>query len=659
MKNRNTPPTKSGLWSKIRFALGFCNYPAYIEDRLKEADVRSALFLSAIVAAVEIGMIIRYFFLYVYREEKLKTAAEFFHYTSAFWLMFLGSGILFLYSLMYLRRKLTRLKKYSKLIIFLYCAFSMIFGMQTAVIDYSNGKMIIAFLTILMFVTVICIWRPVTSLLLTLVYGCTFICVINHYAHDDAGNPLHLKSADMVNYVTFIIVIIILEMAVFIQRYSDATKSYKLDLKSKTDDLTGIANMRKFERDSRKYMQDCISQQKVPVYLVFDIRNFHTFNDRFGYEGGDALLIKMGEKLVSVFPEEPSARESADCFCVLTAAEDYAERAASVRDWIRESYPEETYLSVRVGAFRTAQSEREARSAVDRASYAIKQIQNDEQFLIEYDSDMSKEYSLKQYVLNNLERAIKEGHIRTYYQPVVWSEDGAICGCEALARWVDPDLGFMSPGAFVPVLEEGRQIHKLDRCIYEQVCKRIRDCLDRGLPAIPISLNFSRLDFELMDAVGELESLVEKYRVPKEYLHVEITESALTNDVEGLKKAIDLLHQNGYMVWLDDFGAGYSSLNVLKDFRFDLLKIDMEFLKCFDVNKNTRKIVETIIELAEKLEMKTLAEGVEDQSAAEFLKEAGCGRQQGYYYGKPMPYEEILARLKDGTFRLRADMPQN
>ena len=161
-----------------------------------------------------------------------------------------------------------------------------------------------------------------------------------------------------------------------------------------------------------------------------------------------------------------------------------------------------------------------------------------------------------------------------------------------------------------------------------------------------------------MDAVGELETLVEKYQVPKEYLHVEITESALTNDVEGLKKAIDLLHQKGYMVWLDDFGAGYSSLNVLKDFRFDLLKIDMEFLKCFDVNKNTRKIVETIIELADKLEMKTLAEGVEDQSAAEFLKEAGCGRQQGYHYGKPMPYEEILARLKDGTFRLRADTPQ-
>ena len=185
--------------------------------------------------------------------------------------------------------------------------------------------------------------------------------------------------------------------------------------------------------------------------------------------------------------------------------------------------------------------------------------------------------------------------------------------------------------------------------------KYLRECLDSGLPALPISLNFSRLDFELMDAVGKLDALVQKYEIPKKYLHVEITESALTNDVEGLKKAIGILREKGYMVWLDDFGAGYSSLNVLKDFRFDLLKIDMEFLKGFHDSKNTRKIVETIIELAEKLDMKTLAEGVEEQDAADFLRSAGCGRQQGYFYGKPMPYEEILAKLSDGTYRLSAD----
>lgn len=650
---KDAPAQKRSLPAAIRYAFGFYRNPPYIENRLNEADVRSALFLSAVVACVEIGMIIRYIFKYVFLESKCDSVSEFFHYTSGFWFLLIGSVILFSYSLLYVRKKLTNLQKYSKLIIFLYFAFAMVFGAKTAISDFSKGRMIICFLTIMMYVTVICIWRPVTSLLLTLFCGCGFIYLINHYAFDKAGNQLYMDPADLLNYATFMIVVVILELAVYFQRYSDATKSYKLDLKSKTDDLTGIPNMRKFDKDAKKYCSQLLAEQKNPVYLVFDILNFHTYNDRFGYEGGDELLISMAKQIVSAFPDEPAARESGDCFCVLTSAEDFIERAETIRNWIRNTYPEETYLTVRAGAFHMQDAERDPRFAVDRARYALKQIKNNEQFFCEYDSRMSKDYSIRQYVLNNVEKAVKEGYIKVFYQPVVWSEDGTVCGCEALARWIDPDMGFMSPGIFIPVLEEGRQIHKLDLCIYEQVCRRIRECLDNGLPALPTSLNFSRLDFELMDAVGELEALVQKYNIPKEYLHIEITESALTNDVEGLKKAIDILHQKGYMVWLDDFGAGYSSLNVLKDFRFDLLKIDMEFLKCFHSSKNTRKIVETIIELADKLDMNTLAEGVEEEDAAAFLREAGCGRQQGYYYGKPMPYEEILAKLTDGTFRLR------
>jgi len=213
-------------------------------------------------------------------------------------------------------------------------------------------------------------------------------------------------------------------------------------------------------------------------------------------------------------------------------------------------------------------------------------------------------------------------------------------------------FGFLSPGLFIPVLEDGRRIHKLDLCVYESVCRRIRECLDKGLPVLPTSMNFSRLDFELMDAVGELEALVKKYDIPKEYLHVEITESALTEDVEGLKTAMKRLHDNGYVIWLDDFGSGYSSLNVLKDYDFDLLKIDMEFLKNFSGNKDSRKIIRSIISLANELDMMTLTEGVETQEAVDFLKESGCGRLQGYFFGKPMPYEDILDKIGNGTFRL-------
>ena len=340
---------------------------------------------------------------------------------------------------------------------------------------------------------------------------------------------------------------------------------------------------------------------------------------------------------------------------MLTTAADYLKRVAEIRVRVRAAYPNETYLDVRAGAYRPRDTEDTARHAIDRARYAMRHVTNwQNSFVPEYDEKVSKEYRLRRYILNNVEKAVREGYIQVFYQPVVWAEDGTIAGCEALARWIDPEMGFLSPGAFIPALEEGRQIHKLDLCIYEQVCKRIRDSIDNGLPVLATSLNFSRLDFELMDAVGELEALVEKYRVPKEYLHVEITESAVTEDVEGLQRAMKRLHDGGFAIWLDDFGSGYSSMNVLKDFDFDLLKIDMEFLKNFHNNQNSRKIISSIINLANSLNMMTLSEGVETEEAVDFLREAGCGRLQGYFYGKPMRYEELLEKINDGTLKLSA-----
>ena len=242
-------------------------------------------------------------------------------------------------------------------------------------------------------------------------------------------------------------------------------------------------------------------------------------------------------------------------------------------------------------------------------------------------------------------------YIKVYYQPVVWSNTKELCGCEALARWIDPELGFLSPGDFIPILEECRQIHKLDRNIYEQVCANMHECMQNGLPVVPVSMNFSRLDFELMDPIAELEELVAKYDIPKEYLHVEITESSMSNDVEKLKDQIKEFHDRGYAVWLDDFGSGYSSLNVLKDYKFDLLKIDMMFLKNFSNNdSNAKSIIKSILDLAKELNMMTLSEGVETEDAVNFLQEAGCGRLQGYYYGKPMEYETLIEKIKNGEF---------
>ena len=637
--------------SIIRF-LGFYRNPVYIEDQLKEADVRSAVYLTAIVSVIEIFMLLRYVKNWVL-PGKVASVGEFFHYTSTYWWFLAASLLLLVYCSLFLKKKLKYLGKYSREIIFAYFLLAMYFGVTLSMHDFSRGRMILCFLTMLMYVTIICVWRPYTSILLIVVFGGGFIWLLNHFSFDKAGNPLKLSEGDYINFVTTLVTMFILVVAVYHQRYRDATKSWELGRITVTDDLTGISNMHNFEEVTKAYLAESLAQGKKPVYLTFNLENFQTFNDRCGYAGGDELLTRTAQIISNTFPGEPVARESGDNFAVLTTAEDYLKRVAEIRVRLRAAYPNETYLDVRAGAYRPRDTEDTARHAIDRARYAMRHVTNwQNSFVPEYDEKVSKEYRLRRYILNNVENAVREGYIQVFYQPVVWAEDGTIAGCEALARWIDPEMGFLSPGAFIPALEEGRQIHKLDLCIYEQVCKRIRDSIDNGLPVLATSLNFSRLDFELMDAVGELEALVEKYRVPKEYLHVEITESAVTEDVEGLQRAMKRLHDGGFAIWLDDFGSGYSSMNVLKDFDFDLLKIDMEFLKNFHNNHNSRKIISSIINLANSLNMMTLSEGVETEEAVDFLREAGCGRLQGYFYGKPMRYEELLEKINDGTLKL-------
>ena len=195
----------------------------------------------------------------------------------------------------------------------------------------------------------------------------------------------------------------------------------------------------------------------------------------------------------------------------------------------------EIYLELKVGGYRPASRDVDPRIAVDSARYACSLIKNRYGTNYkEYDEEVDSEFHKRQYIVNHIDRAVQNGYIKVYYQPVVWSDTKELCGLEALARWEDPTYGFLSPGVFIPVLEEYRQIHKLDACIFEQVCRDMRESMDAARKVVPVSLNFSRLDFELMDAVGLLEELIERYDIPKDYLHVEITESALTENMEVL-----------------------------------------------------------------------------------------------------------------------------
>ena len=638
--------------SLLREIFGFYKNPAYVEENLREADMRSVMYLSFIVSCIEIGMLIRYVFKYVLTG-RCETVWVFLHYTKGYWILLISCVLICLYAYLYTKGRAGILKPFNRVFIFLFFSQSMYFGIVTSMSDLHKGRMIICFMTMIMYVTVIFIIRPFVSLFLTVFYAAFFVYVVNHFATNPDDTPYQMEEGDFINYVTFFVSLTVLEFTVYYQRYRDATASYRLHLAAITDELTGIPNMNSFSEDSKERLSNSLKEGKSCVFLVFDIGNFKTYNDRVGYSGGNELLRRMASVMRDNFSDMLYARLSDDKFVAFYDGDDYKKRAERVREDFLAMYSTETYMDVKVGAYFAVSDSIEPRHALDSARYALSTIKNHEDIHIaEYDEKLSKEYKIRQYILNNIDTAIKEGYIKVFYQPVIWSKDDTLAGTEALARWIDPKYGFLSPGQFIPVLEESRQIHKLDRCIYELVCKNMRQRMDAGEPVLATSINFSRLDFELMDAVGELEAMVQKYDIDRDLLHVEITESALSDDMELLHRAMDDLHSRGYVIWLDDFGSGYSSMNVLKDFKFDLLKIDMEFLKNFSGNEKSRIIIRTIVELANELGMKTLTEGVETEEAVEFLRDIGCGRLQGFYYGKPMEYDELLEEIKNGRLSL-------
>ena len=245
---------------------------------------------------------------------------------------------------------------------------------------------------------------------------------------------------------------------------------------------------------------------------------------------------------------------------------------------------------------------------------------------------------LRVYVITHLDDALKNDWVRPFYQPVVRTLTGKLCGTEALARWEDPTYGLLTPDKFIPALEEARLVHLLDCHIVKAVCRQYRESCDRGVPVVPISFNLSRLDFDLCDIFNVVEDAVREFEVPRNMLNIEITETVFGTDPAFMASMVGRFHDVGYQVWMDDFGSGYSTLNALKDFDFDELKLDMEFLNSF--GEKSKTILASVVDMAKKLGIQTLAEGVENEEHRRYLRRIGCEKMQGYLFGKPMPYSE-------------------
>ncbi|MBQ9898452.1 MAG: bifunctional diguanylate cyclase/phosphodiesterase [Ruminococcus sp.] len=532
------------------------------------------------------------------------------------------------------------------------------FGMIISENSYAKGEQILTFLTMELFVICLLIWRPAVGFAVLTVSYHIFFHRLNGLIAFNTGTVGTTESTQ-INGFTMWISTLIFCISNYNRTLQQALKDENLEKMnshlskiSVEDELTGIHNMVHFRAEAEKLLGYVTTDKEDSVFLFFDIENFKSYNEKYGFHAGNELLIKIAHLIEDEFKGSLVSRFSDDHFVVLTRSTGAMEKIMKLSGDIKDNQGE-VHLELKCGAYQPSGEETDSSLALDRARFACNSIKKhfDRPFRM-YDKSLEDKFQLKQYIVNNIDHAIENGFIKVYYQPVVSTENGCICGLEALARWLDPNYGLLPPGSFIEILEEYRQIHKLDQCIIEQVCRDYRGKADAGEPFVPVSLNFSRLDFELCDIVGYLTETAEKYNVPKHYLDVEITESALTDQQDFLQNAMKVLRSSGYKIWLDDFGSGYSSLNVLKDYQFDVLKIDMKFLHGFANNQKTRPILENIVSLTKQLNMISLTEGVETKEQYEFLKNIGCDRAQGYLFSKPVPGEELWSRVKRGELKI-------
>ena len=408
-----------------------------------------------------------------------------------------------------------------------------------------------------------------------------------------------------------------------------------------TDKLTNLLTREGFIERARNF-----SEQDGQAVIWFNLDNFKMFNKRFGFTRGDEILKEIALILDGIFPRDENllARFSDDNFVVLTDWISAEMNIDTVQEYLYSLHDDVT-LRLRAGIYFPSENE-DIRSAFDRAKLACDSIRkNHSVSSCMFHNGMGRELSLQQHILDNLDYAFNNGLINVLYQPIVRLSTGKVCEAEALTRWNDPELGLISPAEFIPTLEQYREIHKLDIFAMKKVCQDYKTRNDNGLQLLPTSVNLSRLDFELCDIINEIELAVTLNNIPREMLRIEITESINEEDMTVLNLGIEKLRAMGYQVWMDDFGSGYSSLNVLKDYNFDTIKFDMKFLRGFDVNKSEKAkyIISSNLEMARLMGMQALAEGVETEEQLRYLRSIGFDKVQGYYFGKPMKLDEIFA----------------
>lgn len=410
------------------------------------------------------------------------------------------------------------------------------------------------------------------------------------------------------------------------------------------DYLTGFPSMTNFFELATEGCRAIRETGKEPVILFLDFNGMKSYNQKYGMEEGDKFLVAFSRILISHFSNQNCSRFSADHFCVYTDSEGIDGICENIIEESRNINGGKT-MPLRIGVYLYDSEDVTISAACDRAKLACDSDKKTfEAHVYYFDKSMVAELERQRYIVENLDRALEEEWIQVYHQPIFRAANDRVCNEEALARWIDPEKGTFGPDEFIPVLEETNSIYKLDLYMVEKVLLKLKNQMEHGVYVVPESVNFSRSDFYTCDLVEEIRKRVDASDIGRDKLIIEITESALADDVDYMTQQIARFKELGFTVWMDDYGSGYSSPVILQKIPFDLIKIDMLFVSQIGDGKHGKVIITELVRMAMALGKETIAEGVETREQLDFLKEIGCTKLQGFYFAKPMSMAEIFEK---------------
>ena len=424
-----------------------------------------------------------------------------------------------------------------------------------------------------------------------------------------------------------------------------------------TDPLTGIPNINYLQDFGEEKISIIRAEGNTPLVVYIDIYSMQSYNNQYGFKEGDNLIVLTANMIVKQFPKSLVVRDSDDHFILITdesSNEKLERHLRRVNRAIRIKAHGET-SGIRSGVC-AAEEGVSLNETIDHAKRALKHIENDINREVEFFSQSSNmAYLQDRYIIEHFDKALKLGWIKGYYHAIHRVESEKVAAFEFLARWIDPTRGMISPSEFIPILQKYHQLYKLDLYMFEQVCKEVIVRYDNNLPLVPVSVNFSRQDFDHADILKELNRIYDKYNmskyVDKSYFIVEITEQDIEKGAETFSEQLKMIRENRYRLWLDDFGSGYSAISSFSKYEFDLIKFDMNLVKNLEDKDGVNQILlEEMVQLARRLGIHTLIEGAETEEQLAFIKNIGCELAQGYYYGKPTSLEDILLRVHNTGF---------